>query len=177
MQPWPLIGAPGAFGFALDPLNPVHGKYSLRETIPLPAAIQYRGFRGMCYIPNTGKPVPVVFSAYVKASANLTMAYISIPGMVSEESYHDKGLWKNGSYFKYITLTNVTEWQRVTFKGIVDPARIPWPTVRGDRLVAGYGIGPGGLGGVTAGKTGQVDFWVDAVQFEIGDQATEFSTE
>jgi len=172
---WPLIGAPGAVGLTLDPINPVHGKVSLRETIPLPAAMGQRGINGMCYILNTDKPVPVVFSAYIKASTNVKEVYISVNGMNSEEAYkYPDG--KSACYFKFVTPT--TEWRRVTFKGMLDPSRMEYKSVSGDRLAVGYGIGPGNMGTLAVeGKTGQVDFWVDAVQLEIGNQATEFSTQ
>ena len=177
MQPWPLIGAPGAVGLTLDPVNPAHGKVSLRETIPLPAAVGGHGIMGMCYIPN--KPAHVVFSVYVKASANVKQAHVSIPGMVFEESARNNEKLKQSSSIKIFTPT--TEWQRFTFKGMIDPARLAYPPSRRAPLAdISYSIGPGNMGNVNVkdqDKPEVVEFWVDAVQMELGEQATEFTTE
>ena len=158
----------------LDHENAVDGKVSMRVQIEPSAPRGRRGIQGACWIPETGGPVPVVLSAYVKASGGLKNAFIHLQGMESEEAYtHADGRRRTFRFFE-----PAAEWRRVAFRGRIDPSLLHWKTVRGGRLGLTYAIGA--VTGVSAGAKGApeaLSFWVDAVQLEIGEKATEFSAE
>lgn len=188
----PRLGQPGA-PMVMDPEKPVHGKYSLRETIKLPCGAGKRGMVSVCYPPNTNTPFRVTLSVYVKATENVKMGYVSMAGMRFDNAAAAK--LPGTAYF-----TPTTEWKRHVFAGELDYTRIGPALGRktGDRFAVTYWIGPGNIGALnpwqnSEGKhavlnvpykaefatnaAGTAEFWVDAVQLELGGEATEFTTE
>ena len=186
LPPVPRVDMPGS-PLVLDTEKPVHGKYSLRETIVLPCVGGRRGITGATYIPAVAKPTPIVVSFYVKASENVKQAYFSMRGINFEKSV------KNRPNLVYFTPT--ADWQRISLRGVYDPALVKYKTSALQGI--GYDIGPGHWNGFNPWRdinnrharlnvpytrefsekaTGTAEFWVDAVQVEFGEQATEFTT-
>lgn len=169
-----LGNAPDPAGCALDASQAVHGRFSYKETIPLPAARGRRGLRGVAYVPVANEPMPVVLSAYIRASANLKLAHVLLRAMVSDEAYE----YPDGRRGDFKFFRTTTDWQRIEFRGMLDQSKVPYRTVIGDRLAVAYSIGPGNMGWVgVRGDSGTVEFWVDAVQLEVGGRATAFAAE
>lgn len=189
--PIPRMGMPGAEAL-MDPEHKVHGKYSFKETIVLPARSR-RGMIGMVSFPYSEKPFRVTVSAYVKGSENVKRGYLQLTGM------HFAGA--DPKWPDTVNFAVTKEWQRVIFRGEMDFKRAKPDTGRksGNRFNVIYSIGPGIR---TAGfhpwrdlnnqhavlnvpyarehmleATGTAEFWIDAVQVECGEEATEFTVE
>jgi len=124
-----------------------HGRYSLRI-----APCGGRASPTYHYLYNFKRETPYTFSVYAKAAAENSTLRLS---MHSRQSYdlHEPKLFK--------TFTVGTQWQRVTWTFSV-PGDFTWRWVW---LPAICNVSEGGADRV---------IWIDAVQLELGDQATGF---
>lgn len=187
--PIPLLDMPGAL-LSMDDRNAVHGKYSVRVNIALPAVAENGyGIKGTAYLPVVAKPMPFVMSFYVKATENVKEGYLSGIGIAFDNP--------GGKSSKSHNFVPTTEWQRIVVRGTYDYRQKTLSNLNGIQFTIGPGRGSLRNGfapwrdakNIHAGKnlpykdefmteaTGKAEFWVDAVQIEFGEKVTEFTTE
>ncbi len=185
----PRLDMPGTL-LSMDDRNAVHGKYSVRVNIALPAIAENGyGIKGTAYLPVVDKPTPFVMSFYVKATENVKEGYLSGIGITFDNP--------DGKSSKSHNFVPTTEWQRIVVRGTYDYRQKTLSNLNGIQFTLGPGRGSFRNGfapwrdakNIHTGKnlpykdefmaeaTGNAEFWVDAVQIEFGEQATEFTME
>lgn len=137
----PRFGLPGAF-LELDSAQPFEGKYCLKLKCAKPEARGNSLYFSLA--PQCAKPMPYVFSAYMRADRDGAKARLSGPGF---------------SGAKWILLTK--EWKRYYVSGEISPGLTKY-------------TGLFGIGVRLPDASDECTVWVDALQFEQGSEPTEY---